>query len=48
MDDHTLRLEAMIADDAGKMYHGAASGPAANAEHIGQSLAQRLRMEARI
>jgi hydroxymethylbilane synthase len=48
VDDHTLRLEAMIADDAGKMYHGAASGPAANAEHIGQSLAQRLRMETRV
>src|SRR5688500_205881 len=33
VDEGTLRLEAMIADDAGKMYRGAASGSVESAEH---------------
>ena len=47
-DEGTLRLEAMIADDAGKMYRGAASGSVESAEHLGSSLAARLRIEARV
>jgi len=48
VDEGRLRLEAMIADDAGKMFRGAASGSVESAENLGSSLAHRLRIEARV
>jgi len=48
VDEGTLRVEAMIADDAGKMYRGAASGSVESAEYLGSSLAERLRIEAHV
>jgi hydroxymethylbilane synthase len=46
LDGQTLRLEAMIADDAGNMHRGAASGSVEDAEQIGAGLAERIRTEA--
>jgi hydroxymethylbilane synthase len=44
----TLHLDAMIADDDGKIYRGEATGDAGTAEHIGAGLAHTLRLEARV
>jgi hydroxymethylbilane synthase len=46
LDGQTLHLEAMIADDGGKIHRGAASGSADDAEQIGAGLAKRMRGEA--
>jgi hydroxymethylbilane synthase len=41
-----LRIDALLADEAGKAYRGKASGPAATAETMGRMLAYSLRREA--
>jgi hydroxymethylbilane synthase len=41
-----LRIDGLLADEAGKAYRGKASGPAATAETMGRMLAYSLRREA--
>ena len=41
-----LRIDALLADEAGKAYRGKAGGPAATAETMGRMLAYSLRREA--
>lgn len=48
VDGERLRIDALLADEAGKPYRGSASGPTSTAETMGKVLAQRLRMEARV
>jgi hydroxymethylbilane synthase len=43
-----VRLEAVIADDAGKLHRGSATGLTGSAAHVGKGLAIRLRREARV
>lgn len=41
-----LRVDALLANEAGKPYRGGANGPVSSAEVLGKVLAQRLRQEA--
>jgi hydroxymethylbilane synthase len=47
VDGDELTIDALLADEAGKVHRGSASGPASAADRIGRALAQRLRLEAR-
>jgi hydroxymethylbilane synthase len=42
-----ISLEALIADEAGKLHRASAQGPVSTAESVGKGLAYRLRIEAR-
>ena len=44
----SLHLDAMIAEDNGAMHRASVTGPQSEAETIGRTMAQRLRIEARL
>ena len=44
----TLKLHAVIADEAGTLHRGDSTGAVKTAKHIGQGLAWRLKLEAGI
>jgi hydroxymethylbilane synthase len=46
LEGDKLRVDALLADEAGKPYRGSASGPVSAAESIGKGLAHSLRMQA--
>lgn len=48
LDGEKLRIDGLLADEAGKPFRGGASGPAATAETMGRMLALGLRKEARV
>lgn len=47
VEGETVHMRALLADDAGALHYGDAHGPTSAASHMGQSLARRLRIEAK-
>lgn len=48
VEGENLRLDALLADEAGRPHRAEARGPCSAADRMGSGLAQRLRMEARV
>jgi hydroxymethylbilane synthase len=48
LEGDSLHLDAMIAEDNGAMHRASVTGPQSESETIGRTMAQRLRIEARL